>query len=114
MSDTCRCGAVLDDDAHTLHDDHCLPGHDCRCDTLVCPDCCPTCALDDRQPCHTCKRVHRPPECDPEAPRSTSRYVYLPGYLDRELVELVPWGERSAFVAQAVEEKLDRLAGVVA
>lgn len=57
-------------------------------------------------PCDGCCRVHRGPRCKPDDRRSVNVCVTLPAHVARELRERVPWGERSAFVAGAVDEAL--------
>ena len=61
-----------------------------------------------RAPCDICNRVHRG-RCTPADERSVNTCVTLPGRTHRRLTDLIPWGERSRFVAAAVEDRLDRL-----
>lgn len=60
-----------------------------------------------RAPCDVCCRVHRGPRCKPTDKRSVKTGVTLPGHVHRELVESVPWGERSAFIARATAAALE-------
>jgi hypothetical protein len=57
-------------------------------------------------PCDVCRRVH-PNRCKPTAARSVRVTLTLPGWVHRRLVDEVPWGERSAFLAAAVEAHLE-------
>lgn len=57
----------------------------------------------ERRPCDTCRRVHAGPRC---AVRSVKRCVTLPGYVSQQLDDVVPWGDRSSFIASAVERAL--------
>jgi hypothetical protein len=57
-------------------------------------------------PCDGCCRVHRGPRCRPSDKRSVRLAVTLPAHVARELRERVAWGERSAFVARAVDAAL--------
>lgn len=57
--------------------------------------------------CDGCKRVHRGPKCKPAEKRSTSIAITFPAHVARELKARVPWGERSAFVARAVDAALE-------
>lgn len=57
-------------------------------------------------PCDTCCRMHRGPRCKPEDARSDNFSFRLPAHIARELRERVFWGERSAFIAGAVEKRL--------
>lgn len=56
--------------------------------------------------CDVCRRCHRGPRCKPSDKRSVSVVVTLPAHVARELRERVAWGERSGFVARAVDAAL--------
>jgi hypothetical protein len=60
-----------------------------------------------RTPCDVCRRVHRGRRCKPTEARSVHVCVTMPAHVHRELVDVVPWGERSGFVARAVENALE-------
>lgn len=82
----------------------------CRCD--VCRE---GIALQRREerarrraaPCDVCCRVHNG-TCKPDEDRTVRVCVSLPGWLHREMVERVPWGERSAWLADLAAKELAR------
>lgn len=57
-------------------------------------------------PCDVCLRCHRGPRCRPGEKRSVDLKITLPAHVARELKARVPWGERSGFVARAVDRAL--------
>jgi len=59
------------------------------------------------KPCDQCHRMHRGRTCKPADQRSVSVCVTLPIYVHAELVERVPWGERSGWLARLVERELN-------
>lgn len=59
-----------------------------------------------RIPCDGCKRVHLGPRCKPAEKRSISVAFTLPGHVARRFREVVPWGERSAYVSALLEREL--------
>lgn len=61
----------------------------------------------DRHPCDVCKRVH-PGRCVPADVRSVHVNLTLPGRVHRRMVERVPWGQRSGWIARLVAQELDR------
>jgi hypothetical protein len=61
-----------------------------------------------RPPCNVCLRCHRGPRCKPADTRSQQVCVTLPGHVHRRLEQQIPWGERSAWVAKAIENALDQ------
>ncbi len=61
----------------------------------------------DRAACGGCGLHHRGQRCKPEESRSVSVCVTLPAHVRRELDAAVGWGDRSAFVARAVEAALE-------
>lgn len=58
-----------------------------------------------RRPCGICLRVHRGACVDPER-RSVTVSVSLPSWLHAAMVEQVPWGERSRWLADLAEKEL--------
>lgn len=62
------------------------------------------------EPCDGCCRVHRGPRCKPTESRSVSMSVTVPRHVRRGLDDAVPWGERSGFVARAIEAALEEIA----
>lgn len=60
-----------------------------------------------RSPCVVCKRMHRGRRCKPEDARAAQLNISMPAHIHRALVARVPWGERSGFVARAVESALE-------
>lgn len=61
-----------------------------------------------RPPCAVCRRVH-PGRCKPVGERTVTLSVTVSGTLARRLRQLIPWGDRSGFVARVVAAELDRL-----
>lgn len=62
----------------------------------------------NRKPCAVCNRVH-PGRCTPEDQRAQTVAVSLPGHVARRLKDRIGWGDRSGWVAQLVEDELDRI-----
>lgn len=54
-------------------------------------------------PCDQCKRMHDGYVCAGPAEKVE---VYLPAGLHALLVEAVPWGERSGWIARLIEKEL--------
>lgn len=63
------------------------------------------------EPCDTCKRVHRGPRCRPGDQRRVPMQIGFPAHVHRELMDRVPWGERSGWVADVVAAALDEMEG---
>lgn len=61
----------------------------------------------ERVPCDRCRRMHPAPACPPDGPPSSSRTITLPAWLADRLDELVPWGERSGYIARALADRLE-------
>lgn len=55
--------------------------------------------------CDACNRLHPPPACE-DGELSVPLSLTLRPWLHRRLVEEVPWGDRSGFVADLIEEAL--------
>ena len=61
----------------------------------------------NRVPCDVCCRFHRGPRCKPEDQRTVRVCTTFPGPVYRAMVDAVPWGERSAWVAGLVARELE-------
>jgi len=62
-------------------------------------------------PCDVCRRCHRGPRCKPAEDRSVSMCITFPAHVATALRERLAWGERSAFVARAVDAALEQTGG---
>lgn len=58
-------------------------------------------------PCTVCNRMHLGRRCKPADQRSVAVCVTLPTRVHAQLVQHVPWGERSGWVARLVERELN-------
>lgn len=59
------------------------------------------------EPCDECRRVH-PGECLP-GDKTVKHCITIPARVDRLFREVVPWGERSAWIARLIEAELGRV-----
>lgn len=57
-------------------------------------------------PCDGCNRRHRGPRCKPEDARSVRVGFTLPFHVRQALLDHIPWGERSAYIASLIEADL--------
>lgn len=57
-------------------------------------------------PCDGCCRVHRGPRCSTDEARSKPMCITLPAHVDRWLREHLDWGEKSRWVTEAIEQRI--------
>lgn len=68
--------------------------------------CSARCRRRHRVPCDRCRHCHPAPECPDGVEHFAQRSLYLPPYVDRLLVERVPKGLRSAYIARLIADDL--------